>query len=307
MKSEVTIILATAALVALPARAEVPGARVANASAGLANASFKKAAFAPGREAAPAPRYAGTTDTIVFTAPPRENAEDAKRIYEPVADYLSRALGKKVAYQYPGTWGVYRSEMLKGSYDLVFDGPHFNSYRAERLGHTILVKAPENHEFAVIVKKGEKYNAVNQMAGRGFCTHAPPNLGALVLLSQFDNPARQPLLKDTQGWDKIYQGVASGQCAGGVMPVANLKKLDKNGLMKVLYKSKPLPNQALSAGPRISPEDQARIAQALLSPDAIVPTALLRETFKIGASLAPANNEEYAGVGDYLRSEWGYY
>ncbi|HYA36958.1 MAG TPA: hypothetical protein VEI74_01620 [Candidatus Methylomirabilis sp.] len=68
-----------------------------------------------------------------------------------------------------------------------------------------------------------------------------------------------------------------------------------------------MPNQAFSAGPRISLQDQAKIAQALTSPDATAPTAKLRSAYRVGDSFALANNQEYRGLAEYLRNEWGYY
>lgn len=273
--------------------------------------AIKKVAFNPSAPAAgkttPPHQVVEEQDALIFTAPPRESPEVAAEIYQPVADYLSKSIGKKVKYKFPGTWGVYRTEMLKGGYDIVFDGPHFNSYRMEKLSHNILVKIPERHEFAVIVRKDKPYQNVLQMAGRTFCAHAPPNLGTLVLLSQFDNPSRQPVILSTNGWDNIYNGVISGKCMGGVLPMANLKKYDQAGLAKVLFKTGAMPNQAFSAGPRVSLEDQTRIAQALSSPDAAAPTEKLRAAFKVGNNFALASNQEYLGLAEYLRNEWGYY
>ena len=274
-------------------------------------AAIKKVAFSPS-SSTPAKNdlkehIAEQQEAIVFTAPPRETPEQGMEIYKPVAEFLSKTIGKRVMYKHPGTWGVYRTEMLKGGYDIVFDGPHFNSYRMEKLSHNILVKMPERFEFAVIVLKEQKISAISQMAGRTFCAHAPPNLGTLVLLSQFDNPARQPVIISTNGWDNIYAGVASGKCLGGVVPVANLKKYDRTGSMKVVLKTQAMPNQAFSAGPRISAEDQTKIAQALLSPDATGPTAKLRAAYKVGDNFVLANNQEYQGLAEFLRNEWGYY
>lgn len=274
-------------------------------------AAIKKVVFTP---AAPAPaknslpeRIVEEQEALVFTAPPRESADAGIEIYQPVADYLSQAIGKKVRYKHPGTWGVYRTEMLKGSYDIIFDGPHFNSYRLEKLSHNILVKIPERHEFAVIVRKDKPFQNMSQMAGRSFCTHAPPNLGTLVLLSQFDNPSRQPVIISTNGWENIYNGVVSGKCAGGVLPMANLKKVDKASLARVIFKTAAMPNQAFSAGPRVSLEDQMKLAQALASPDAAAPTERLRAAYKVGDGFSLASNQEYHGLAEYLRNEWGYY
>lgn len=309
IKSTVIVSLVAISVVFSPVLAADSGDKPAPMQA-IATA-IKKVVFTP---ATPAPakntlpeRIVEEQEALVFTAPPRETPEAGIEIYQPVADYLSHAIGKKVRYKHPGTWGVYRTEMLKGSYDIIFDGPHFNSYRMEKLSHNILVKIPERHEFVVIVRKDKSFQNLSQMAGRSFCTHAPPNLGTLVLLSQFDNPSRQPVIISTNGWENIYNGVASGKCAGGVLPMANLKKVDKANIARVIFKTAAMPNQAFSAGPRVSLEDQMKLAQALASPDAAVPTEKLRAAYKVGDGFALANNQEYQGLAVYLRNEWGYY
>jgi ABC-type phosphate/phosphonate transport system substrate-binding protein len=248
-------------------------------------------------------------DTIVFTAPPRENPAVGKEKYAPVAEYLSKVLHKKVVYKHPGTWGVYRTEMLRGDYDIVFDGPHFNSYRAEKLKHNILVKIPTNHEFVVIVNhKDTRFKSLDELYGRTFCTHAPPNLGTLTLLSHFPNPARQPAIVNTKGWDNIYKGVAEGKCTAGIIPLANLKKLDATSAnVKIVWKNKVLPNQAFSAGPRLTSAEQQRVAHALLSASSKEPTEKLRAAYRVGDRFESTSNQEYAGVSKYLKNEWGYY
>jgi ABC-type phosphate/phosphonate transport system substrate-binding protein len=275
-------------------------------AAAIKKVVFTPAAPAPEKQSLPA-RIVEEQEALVFTAPPRESPDTGIEIYQPVADYLSQAIGKKVRYKHPGTWGVYRTEMLKGSYDIIFDGPHFNSYRLEKLSHNILVKIPVRHEFAVIVRKDKPFQTVSQMPGRTFCTHAPPNLGTLVLLSQFDNPSRQPVIINSKGWENIYNGVISGKCVGGVLPMANLKKYDRSNETRVVFKTAAMPNQAFSAGPRVSLEDQMKLAQALASPDAAAPTEKLRAAYKVGDGFALASNQEYHGLAEYLRNEWGYY
>lgn len=249
----------------------------------------------------------GDPDALIFTSPPRETPEEGQKIYGPVAEHLTKALGRKVVYRHPGTWGAYRSEMLRGDYDIVFDGPHFNSYRVEKLNHNVLVKLPGRLDFAVVTRKGEKYTSISQMGGRSFCTHAPPNLGALVLMSQFDNPARQPYLIPMEGWDTIYKGVTSGRCVGAVIPLAQLKKLDKDQQLKAVYTTPSMPNQAFSAGPRVTLEQQAKLSAALLAPEADSVLDRLRASSKINEKLLATNNAEYNGIGVYLRGEYGYY
>lgn len=302
--SSIPILLAV--LVSLPVSA--PAAETTKPQSNTL--TTKKVSFPATPEAAGgAPRLRSDSAEIVFSAPPRENLEASLELYQPIVNYLSKAIGQKVVYKYPGTWGVYRTEMLKGGYDIIFDGPHFNSYRTERLQHHVIAKVPGEFVFVAVTKKDNaQINGVRQITGRTVCAHAPPNLGTLALLNQFDNPARQPVIISTDGWQNIYNGVISGRCSAGVLPLANLKKYDAGGATtKVIFKERALPNQAFSTGPRLSPEDRAKLARALTSPEAAGPTEKLRKAYAVGERFIPANNQEYAGISDFLRNEWGYY
>ena len=246
---------------------------------------------------------------IIFSAAPREEAEEAKRLYGPVAEYLSQATGKKIVYKHAGNWGVYQGTMQRGGYDLVFDGPHFNGWRITKLQHNTLVKVPGDHTFVALVKKDNtRIQELKQLAGYTVCAHAPPNLGTLTLLSQFENPSRQPVIINTDGWKNIYAGLMEGKCAAAMVPIAKLEQFEKNGAMtRIIYRAKALPDNAISAGPRLTTTDQAKIAQALLAPEAAGPTQAMRQKYAADKALIPATNDEYANLGEYLRNEWGYY
>ncbi len=241
-------------------------------------------------------------NTLVLSAPPRGSLADETENYQPIADFLSRVAGKKVVYQHSDNWLSYTSDMTKDKYDIVFDGPHFNGWRMEKLQHTPLVKLPEDFIFVVVAKADNaSITEMKRLAGRRICAHAPPNLGTLTMLKQFDNPARQPLIVEVQGWDKSYNGLMEGKCVATVLPLKSLEKMDKGGnLTKVLYKSETLPNQAVSAGPRVTQETQDRIKKALLSEEGKAATAKLRAAYA-GKDFIPATRNEYGGLGVYLK------
>jgi ABC-type phosphate/phosphonate transport system substrate-binding protein len=260
-------------------------------------------------EGKPAPAAVkATTKSIVFTAPPRESAENGQQQYGPIAEYLSKVTGVKIVYEHPPTWGLYRTEMLNGNYDIIFDGGHFADYRARKLGYHIVAKMPAPQQFAIIVRKDDNVSSVDQLVGQTFCSPPPPNQGALHALSQFKDPARQPITVPitSKFWPSVYNGVVTGRCRGGILVMAILEKLNKDGAAKIVHKTPTQPNQAFSIGPRVSPEIRAKIAAALISPDAAEATAKLRERFKVGESFVSANNAEYAGLGDLLKNEFGF-
>lgn len=246
-------------------------------------------------------------NTLVFSAAPRGTLEASVKKYGPLTEYLSKAIGKKIVYQYPGTWGVYQGKMQKGVYDLVYDGPHLNGWRVAKLQHNIVARIPNDLVFVIVVKKGNtRITSVEQLAGRTVCAHAPPNLGTLMLLAKFENPARQPAIVAVDGWDNIFKGMMADQCVAALVPKNAWEKNDKGGVAsKLIYKSNPLPNQAFSAGPRISKEDQAKISQALLSPAAAPYIESVVSEYN-ATSLVAANRDEYVVLGDLLKNEWGY-
>lgn len=264
----------------------------------LASSQVKSADAEPG---------AAASRTMVLSAPPREGEKTAKEIYGPIADYLSQAIGKRVEFRHSRDWLSYQDEMKKGAFDIVFDGPHLNGWRASKLQHNTLAKAPGEHVFVVAaLKHDEKVSEVRQLAGRRVCSMNPPNLGALTLLNEFSNPARQPVITHIDGWEDIYNGLVDGRCQAAVLPLKNLQKYDRGALTKILHRGPVFPNQAFSAGPRVSPEDQAKIARALTSDAAVAVTAKLREAYAIEGGFVPARKEEYTGMAGMLKDSWGY-
>lgn len=245
---------------------------------------------------------------LVFSAPPRGSYPEETAIYEPIVQLLTKVIGKKVDYKYSDNWLSYSKEMTEGEYDIVFDGPAFNGWRIEKLSHTPLVRLPEDFIFVVVTKAGnDRIKQVKDLAGRKICAHAPPNLGTLTLLSQFDNPARQPVIIETKGWDTAYKALIAGKCVATVLPIKNLTKNDAGAqrLTKTVYQHKAMPNQAFSVGPRIAPDLHAKIAQALLSEEGKQATAKLRAAYA-SKDFVPANRQEYADLGELLNSSLYY-
>lgn len=249
------------------------------------------------------------SDELVLSAAPREDEQTATAIYGPVAELLSKALGKPVVFKHVGNWGMYQGLMQKGAFDIVFDGPHFNSWRADNTRHNVLVKVPGDHVFVVLVRKdNDKIREIRQLAGRTVCAHAPPNLGTLTALNEFDNPSRQPIIVNVDGWKNIYDGMLAGKCVAAVIPLKKLEQFEQAGgrESRIVFRGATMPDNALSAGPRLAPSEQEKITRALLSPEGEKATALLREKYGNNKPFVATTNKDFAGLSTYLKNEWGY-
>lgn len=279
-------------------------------ASGYANATDNaprgtKVAHITAAAAAPSAAVREPVEFVFGTAPGASYAE-AAAMYQPIADFLTRVTGKRFVYRYADNWLTYSKEMTSGEYDVIFDSAALNSWRIERINHTPLLRLPDDQVFVVVTRAdNHKVNNTKQLAGQPVCAPPPPDVAALTLLSQFDNPARQPVILGIDGWNGAYDGLMQRKCAGAVTSLKNLETIDRS-VVKVLYQHRALPNQALSAGPRVSQALKTQIRQALLTPQGQAASAKLRAVYG-GGALVPANGQEYSGLGSLLKNSLYYY
>jgi len=205
---------------------------------------------------------------LVMTAPPRELPEAGEKIYAPLAAHLSEILGEKVTYKHPKNWLQYQRDLRHDVYDIVFDGPHFVSWRLAHLDHEVLVKLPGTLEFVIVVNKDDKeVKEMKHLIGKKICGIPPPNLATLTVIEQFQNPVRQPIIWGVNGgFKKVYESFRTGQCRAAVFRTTfynkKLTEMDRAN-MRVLYKSKALPNQAISVSSRVDSRYKKEIIRSL--------------------------------------------
>ena len=282
------------------------------AAIGAEKAKVTKVAHIPSGESSPGPlairplSERKSAGEYVFGAPPGKPYAEQRAIYEPIVEFLSRVTGKRFVIQYSDNWLTYSRDMTNGDFDLAFDAAALNSWRIERINHTPLLRLSGETVYLVVGRPdNSKVRELKHLAGRGVCAPPPPDVATLAILSQFTNPARQPVIVETNGWNATYRDLSQGKCDGAIISRQQLGRIDRK-LVKVLYRHGAMPNSALSAGPRISPELQEKIRQALLTPQGKIATAKLRAAHN-AEELVPARGEDYAGLGKLLKNSLYYY
>ena len=248
-------------------------------------------------------------EPLVFSAPPRDDKETESRVYEPIAKYLSKAIGREVIYRFPGNWLTYQDAMRNGKYDLVFDGPQFISWRVNRLGHEAIAKIPGKLAFVAVVRQDNtQIQSLKQLAGRSVCALAPPNLATLSFQTQYDNPARQPLIVEVQSFETGYQSMLEGKrCVASILRDKMFEKLSaKNPQARELWRSAGVANQGFSAGPRVTAAEKEKLREALTAEQSKTAMAGFYERFSKEKLLVGANSTEYAGLAVLLKDVWGF-
>ena len=245
---------------------------------------------------------ANAAQPLTMTAPPRETAEAGRALYKPLADYLSTILNTNVIYRHPDNWMQYQSDMRTGKYDIVFDGPHFISWRIRHLNHSALLRLPGTLEFFLVVASDDdQIQQPEDLYAKRICGISPPNLSTLSVLDRYPNPVRQPRLQPVNGgMGKVFKEFQQGRCRAAVLRTTFYhKKLSDadRARVKIIMRSVPRANQGISVGPRIDARQHARIRRALTSAEGIQVTDAIVKRFggKKARAFVLAANQEYSG------------
>ena len=201
--------------------------------------------------------------------------------------------------------------MRAGKYDIVFDGPHFAAWRMKHLNHTPLVKLPGTLTFVVIGNRNDaKLNKLNDLMTGGWCGLPSPNLATMAVMSQFNNPVKQPDFVEVADVNNIIPTLKSKRCrAAGLLDKFYKKTSDDDKKdLKVIYTSPSYPDQTITVSPRVSPQAREKISAALTA-EAGVPAAkaLFDKFAKNTSHFVPAPLVEYEGLEDLLEGViWGW-
>jgi len=236
--------------------------------------------------------------SLTFSSPPRESKEAGNKFYQPFAKYLSKVLGEEVTYEHPSSWLYYQRSIKRDEYDIVFDGPHLASWRMKHYDHKPIMMLPGNLVFYFIAQSDNKgINNTKDLAAKKVCVLPPPNLNALVLLEALAGPAREPIVKGIKGGLKaVVKSFIADECEGAVVPAGFYnKKLSEaqRSQLKILKKSAPLPNQAITVGKRMSLGQVQKVINALATDEGLKIINGFSKRF--GGGFIPAVAEKYIG------------
>lgn len=249
-------------------------------------------------------------DELIFVSAPTHSADETKKIYTPIVQYLSKKTGKKIKLSIPRSFNQYSAKMQRGDYDIIFDGPHLVDWRIQRLKHRPIVRFPGKIQVVLAVKKDSKLTKLSDLQyGKKACAFFPPNLLTMTFLSHYSNPARQPAIIRVQGFKNIMTCVKKGKGDVAVLRKKLWGKAKKTGASKGLkiMASFPetVPERTFTVGPKINSDLAATMTKLLLNDEGRKASSLLLKRFK-KKNLIKAKPLEYNGLSNLVSTVWGY-
>ena len=249
-------------------------------------------------------------DGLIFATAPTHSAEETKKIYTPIVNYLSKKTGVNITLSIPQSFGQYSAKMQRGEYDIIFDGPHLTDWRIKNKQHRPIVRLPGSIQVVLAVKDNSKFTTLKDLEyGAKACAFFPPNLLTMTFLSYYSNPSRQPTLIRVQGFKNLMKCVKSGKGDVAVLRKKLWGKAKKIGAakgLKILASFKnTVPERTFTVGQKVSPELAAKFTQLLLSNEAKTATEGLLKKFK-KKNLIKSNPQEYEGLSELISTVWGF-
>ncbi|KPJ95318.1 MAG: hypothetical protein AMJ53_02980 [Gammaproteobacteria bacterium SG8_11] len=248
---------------------------------------------------------------IVFTAPPRENPDTAKELYQPIAEKLSSILGENVIYELPKGWADYAKSMREGRYDIVFDGPHFAAWRVKNLNHVPVAALPGSLDFYIVARGNDDYiKNTRSLVGQQICAMPSPHLSTDLIYDLFPNPVLLPVIYEVKGGImQGYKAFKEGKCRATIIRAEQFHRLPENEQksLKIVAKTRSLPNQTVTVSQRLQ-NNAAQIAGFFTSQDGShAADKLLSRFSKNNKRFQQTHSHKYAGAEDILEGVvWGW-
>ena len=248
-----------------------------------------------------------TDDRLILAIQPAHNEAATRKIFQPLADYISRASGKECVLLIHPDFFSYWNTIRKGTgYDLVLDEAHFTDYRISKLGFTVLAKAPNMVTYSLIVAANNPLRDPARLNGKRVATLGIPSVGAARLNAIFPNPTRQPITIETNSFEEGFKMLEDGAVSAAILPTPFVsQRLAAGAAVRVVLLTEPIPHMALSAAPTLDESVRDAVRKALLLAGKSEDGQQMLQSLEIDR-FDPASPAVYAGQSRILAEYWGY-
>lgn len=244
---------------------------------------------------------------LILAIQPVQREATTHAVYQPLADYIGKVTGKKCVLLTHSSFFSYWVTIHQGKgYDLALDEAHFTDYRLQKLGFTVLVKAPDMVTYSLVMLSKKVVTNPAQLVGRRIATLGIPSVGAARLNAIFPNPSRQPITIEVDSLEQGMQMLLDGKVLAAILPTPFVNRQKTQGAdVRVVLLTEPIPNIALSAGPNMAADAREALRKALL--DADKNDAGRKMLHAMGMEkFEPATAAIYTGQSRILAEYWGY-
>ncbi|MCG6937406.1 MAG: phosphate/phosphite/phosphonate ABC transporter substrate-binding protein [Gammaproteobacteria bacterium] len=241
--------------------------------------------------------------TYYLSVQPVLPAEQIKKNYQPLAQYLSDKTGQQISIKSYRNFVTYWIQMQKGKdMDFILDAAHFTDYRVQRKNYKVLAKFPDTVSFTVVTGEDNFVFDMDELISKRIATMVSPSIGAVQLDRMFPNPARLPFIIEASDSVDAVKKLIAGDVDAAIIPSPLVGNY--SGLNTVLT-TDPVPHMAMSSSPNVPEDVVTAVKQALLEANHTVDGKKMLGEMNI-EYFEDADDAEYNGFAQLLDGVFGY-
>lgn len=225
------------------------------------------------------------------------------KIYQPLADYLSRHTGIKVEVVASRNFQSYWNTLLRNDqHDLALDAAHFAGYRMLKLGYRPLAKINDTVGFSLVTNEEVLLFDISELIGKSIAAVPSPSLAGVRLSELFNNPMRQPQIVPTTNFPEALAKVSNKQATAALVPTSLVSgNLNVNTVMT----TESSPHSAFTVSSQVNAETSRKIQLALLQADKTEKGKKMLEAIRV-SGFESVTWDSYIKSARLLESVWGY-
>ena len=236
-----------------------------------------------------------------MTIHPVQGEEETRKMYQPLADYLSKITGQKVVIHTSRDFSEYWvTQKVDNPYEIIIDNAFFTDFRNEREGWVSLVKVPGLISYSLVATAENPVYEPAELVGKRIASLIPPAPSGIFLGQMFRNPLRQPAIVPTTSSKESLKMLLEGKVDAAIIPTPLANEAVANGEDLLIVKtSVQIPHDALSVSPKIDEAMREKITKALLEADKDKQGQAVLKSLNI-SGFEPADPSLYSGLMQYL-------
>ncbi len=236
---------------------------------------------------------------LQMVAQPIFPPDQAKLVYQPLADYLSTRLNRDVQLVIPRNfqehWLAIKNDT---AVDLAIEEAPLTDFRVNYKNFIPMVRAENSISYSLAVLD-QVYATRDDLVGLPVATMPAPSTGYLVLARWYNNPLSQAqIISNATSWDEAVQQIWAGITEAAIIPTRLAEDYPQ---FNIIDTSVEMPAVAISASPELDEQLRAEITAALIALNDDADNFAVIDELDV-KTFIPVSANEYRGYAEWLRA-----
>jgi len=249
------------------------------------------------------PAVTHAQEPLILSIYPYFSSTEIYKRFSPLADHLSKELGRPITIHVAGSYAAHENEVGKGTVDIAFLGPASYVALTSRFSRVPILAAFESngnrtYQGVIFVRKDSPINTLSQLRGKKFAfgdvsstmSHLVPRFMLMKAGIDVKDLAKFTFLTNHEN---TALGVLSGDFDAGALKEDVYNQYAQQGL-RVLVRSDPMPDHIFIARAGLPDHTVRKVSRILLSlKDSEEGRRILISIQNNLTGLVPANDRDY--------------